>query len=270
MGCDMMTQPTRWGSRQGPRPGKSLGRGTIMMKSSVFVVLFLAVFTSVAAIAQTSDLAGARPPSITVAGTGETHGKPDFAQVQLGIVTEAPTAAEALRKNNEAMSQLIVMIRKRGIEDRDLQTVQFNVSPRYRYDKTQQEPPKIAGYQVTNEVHVKVRNLMGLGAFLDETVSLGANQVRGISFGVADPAHLMDEARRKAIADAQRRARVYAEAAGLKTGKAIRIDEQAGSRPGPYPAVRMDAAAASAVPIASGEQTFSVAVTVSYAIVDSK
>jgi uncharacterized protein YggE len=241
-----------------------------MKKSSAFVVLVLAVFTTVTAIAQTSDLTGTRPPSITVAGTGESHGKPDFAQVQVGVVTEAPTAAEALRKNNEAMSQLIVMIRKRGIEDRDLQTVQFNVSPRYKYDKTQQEPPKIAGYQVTNDVQVKVRNLLALGSFLDETVSMGANQVRGISFGVADPAQLMDEARRKAIADAQRRARVYAEAAGLKLGKPIRIDEQAGSRPGPYPAARMEAAAASSVPVAPGEQTFSITVTVTYAIADSK
>jgi hypothetical protein len=188
----------------------------------------------------------------------------------VGVVTEALTAAEALRKNNEAMSQLIVMIRKRGIEDKDLQTVQFNVSPRYKYDKTQQEPPKIAGYQVTNEVHVKVRNLTTLGAFLDDTVSMGANQVRGISFGVAEPAQLMDEARKRAIADAQRRARVYAEAAGLKLGKPIRIDEQVGGRPGPYPVARMEAAAASAVPVAPGEQTFSVTVTVSYAIVDAK
>ena len=241
-----------------------------MKKLSAFIVLVLAVFTAVAAIAQTSDLAGPRPPTITVAGTGESHGKPDFAQVQVGVVTEAPTAAEALRKNNEAMSQLIVMIRKRGIEDRDLQTVQFNVSPRYKYDKTQQEPPKIAGYQVTNEVHVKVRNLLALGSFLDETVSMGANQVRGISFGVANPAQLMDEARKKAIVDAQRRARVYAEAAGLKLGKPIRIEEQAGGRPGPYPVARMEAAAASAVPIAPGEQTFSVTVTVTYAIADLK
>ena len=241
-----------------------------MKKLSAFAVLVLAVFTSFAAIAQTSDLTGVRPPSITVAGTGESHGKPDFAQVQVGVVTEALTAAEALRKNNEAMSQLIIMIRKRGIEDRDLQTVQFNVSPRYKYDKTQQEPPKIAGYQVTNEVHVKVRNLTTLGAFLDETVSLGASQVRGISFGVTEPAKLLDEARRKAVADAQNRARVFAEAAGVKLGKPLRIDEQAGGRPGPYPMARMDAAAASTVPVAPGEQTFSVTVTVSYAIVDAK
>jgi uncharacterized protein len=241
-----------------------------MKKLSALVILVLAVFTAVAATAQTSDLPGARPPSITVAGTGESHGKPDFAQIQLGVVTEAPTAAEALRKNNEAISQLIVMIRKRGVEDKDLQTVQFNVTPRYKYDKTQQEPPRIAGYQVTNEVQVKIRNLLSLGAFLDETVSLGANQVRGISFGVAELAQYMDEARRKAIADAQHRACVYAEAAGLKLGKPIRIQEQTGGRPGPYPVARMDAAAASAVPVAPGEQTFSVTVTVSYTIAESK
>jgi uncharacterized protein len=240
-----------------------------MKKLSILVVLVLAVLIAVPAIAQTG-LAGARPPSITVAGTGESHGKPDFAQVQVGVVTEALTAAEALKKNNEAMSQLIVMIRKRGIEDRDLQTVQFNVSPHYKYDKNQQEPPKISGYQVTNEVHVKVRNLLALGAFLDETVSLGVNQIRGISFGVAEPSLLLDEARKKAVADAQHRAVIYAEAAGLKIGKPIRIDEQTGGRPVPYPMVRMDAAAASAVPVAPGEQMFSVIVTVSYAIVDSK
>jgi uncharacterized protein len=240
-----------------------------MKKLSVFLVLVLAVFTALPAIAQTSGLTGARAPSITVAGTGESHSKPDFAQVQLGVVTEALTAAEALKKNNEAMSQLIVMIRKRGIEDRDLQTVQFSVSPRYKYDKNQQEPPKIAGYQVTNEVHVKVRNLLALGAFLDETVSLGANQIRGISFGVADPSLLLDEARKKAVADAQHRAGIYAEAAGVKLGKPIRIEEQTCGRPGPYPVMRMDSAAASTVPVAPGEQTFSVTVTVSYAI-DSK
>jgi|WetSurMetagenome_2_1015567.scaffolds.fasta_scaffold30903_5 uncharacterized protein len=249
---------------------KTPGKGVIMKKLSAFVVLVLAVLTSVTASAQTSGLPSARPPAITVAGTGESHSKPDFAQVQVGVVTEALTAAEALKKNNEAMSQLIVMIRKRGIEDRDLQTVQFNVSPRYKYDKNQQEPPKITGYQVTNEVHVKVRNLLALGAFLDETVSMGANQVRGISFGVAEPAKLLDEARKMAVADAQHRAAIYAEAAGVKIGKPIRIEEQAGGRPGPYPVMRMDAAAASAVPVAPGEQTFSVTVTVSYAIVDSK
>ena len=241
-----------------------------MRKTFVLFALALTALACGTALAQAPVESGIRPPSITVTGAGETHAKPDFAQVQMGVVTEGATAADALRKNNEAMSQLIVLIRKRGIEDRDVQTTQFNVTPRYKYDKEQREPPKIAGYQVTNEVQVKVRDMTRLGAFLDETVSAGANQIRGVSFGVAEPARLTDEARKKAMADAQRRAQVYADAAGVKIGKPVRIEEQAG-RPVPYPVARMDAAAAaSAVPVAPGEQTFSVTVTVSYAIIESK
>jgi len=241
-----------------------------MRKTFVLFTLALTAFACGTALVQAQGEPGIRPPAVTVTGTGEAHARPDFAQVQVGVVTEGATAAEALRKNNEAMSQLIVLIRKRGIEERDLQTTQFSVTPRYKYDKTQQEPPKIAGYQVTNEVQLKVRDMARLGAFLDETVSGGANQVRGISFGVAEPAQLMDEARRKAMADAQRRARIYAEAAGVKIGKPVRIEEQPSARPGPYPMARMEAAAVSSVPVAPGEQTFTVSVTVSYAIVDAK
>jgi uncharacterized protein YggE len=240
-----------------------------MNKLCAFLVLVLLLITSSMAIAQPPDRIGTRSPAITVVGTGEADGKPDIAHVQVGVVTEAATAAEALRKNSEAMSRLISMLRKRGIEDRDFQTVRFNVSPQYKYDKTQQEPPRIAGYQVTNEVKVKIRRISALGEFLDETVSLGANQVRGISFDVSEPAQLLDESRRKAMADAQHRAQTYAEAAGLKLGKPIIIEEQAG-RPAPYPVARMDATAAQSVPIAPGEQAFTTHVTVSFAIVDAK
>ena len=241
-----------------------------MRKTFVLYAVAMTALACGTAMGQAPGEPGIRPPSITVTGAGEVQAKPDFAQVQVGVVTEGATAAEAMRKNNEAMSQLIAMIRKRGIEDRDLQTIQFNVSPLYKYDKDQRESPKIAGYQVVNEVRVKVRDMTRLGAFLDEMVSVGANQVRGISFGVAEPAKLLDEARRKAMADAQRRAQVYAEAAGVRIGKPVRIEEQAGGRPVPYPVARMEAAAAPSVPVAPGEQTFTVNVTVSYAIVDAK
>jgi len=240
-----------------------------MKKLCAFLVLILILTTSSMAFAQPPDRPGLRHPSITVVGTGEAYGKPDIAHVQVGVVTEGATAAEALRKNNEAMGRLLTMLRKRGIEDRDFQTARFNISPRYKYDKTQQEPPIIAGYQVTNEVNVKVRKLSTLGEFLDETVSLGANQIRGISFDVADPAKLFDEARRKAMADAQHRAGIYAEAAGLKLGGPISIEEQAG-RTAPYPVARAETMAAQSVPVAPGEQTFTIHVTVSFAIVDSK
>lgn len=240
-----------------------------MNKASIFLVIALILIQSAAAMAQPPERPATKPPSITVEGTGEASGMPDLAHIQVGVVTEAATAAEAVRKNNDAMNRLMAMIRKRGIEDRDVQTVQFSVTPRYRYDKTQQAPPTIAGYQVTNEVRVKFRKLSALGEFIDETVSLGANQIRGISFDVTDPGKLLDGARRKAMADAQHRALVYAEAAGLKLGKPITIEEQA-ERPGPYPVARMDTVAAKAVPVASGEQTFTIRVTVTYAVAEAR
>ncbi len=241
-----------------------------MKKLILFLFFFALILTApAAAMAQAPERTGPRPPAITVVGSGEAFGKPDLAKIQVGVVTEGATAAEAVRKNNEAMSRLMAMIRKRGIEEEDFQTVQFSVSPRYRYDKTQQEPPTIAGYQVANEVLVKVRKLPTLGEFLDETVSLGANQIRGIHFDVADPAKLFDEARRKAMADARHRAGTYADAAGLKLGKPIVIEEQT-ERPGPFPVARMEASAAKAVPVATGEQSFTVRVMVGFAIDDSR
>lgn len=233
-----------------------------------FLAFLLVLIPAAVSQAEGPDRTGVRLPSITVVGTGESYGKPDLAHIQVGVVTEAATAAEAVRKNSEAMSRLMAMIRKRGIEDRDFQTVQFSVTPRYRYDKTQQEPPTIAGYQVTNEVHVKLRRLSALGEFIDETVSLGGNQIRGISFEVAEPAKLFDEARRKAMTDAQHRALIYAEAAGLKLGKPIAIEEQS-EKPGPYPVARMDIAGAKAVPVAPGEQTFTIRVTVTFAVAEA-
>jgi len=240
-----------------------------MKKLCAFLILILILTTSSMAMAQPPDRPGVRHPSITVVGSGEVYAKPDIANAQVGVVTEGATAAEALRKNNEAMSRLMAMLRKRGIEERDFQTVRFNVSPRYKYGTTQQETPKIAGYQVSNEVHVKLRKVSTLGEFLDETVSLGANQIRGISFDVADPVKLFDEARRKATADARHRAGIYAQAAGLKLGGPITIEEQTGLT-APYPVARAETMAAQSVPVAPGEQTFTIHVTVSFAIADSK
>ena len=113
-----------------------------MRKTFVLFALALTALACGAAMGQAPGEPGIRPPSITVTGAGEVQAKPDFAQVQVGVVTEGATAAEAMRKNNEAMSQLIAMIRKRGIEDRDLQTIQFNVSPRYSMTRISGSPRK--------------------------------------------------------------------------------------------------------------------------------
>src|SRR5690606_28472204 len=102
-----------------------------------------------------------------------------------------------------------------GIAARDIQTSGFSVQPNYVYTDARDEngytlPPKINGYQVFNTVTVRVRQLDTLGAILDRSVTVGANTVNGISFSVADPSALYDEARTKAFADARRKAELYA------------------------------------------------------------
>jgi uncharacterized protein YggE len=171
-------------------------------------------------------------PSITVTGTGEATARPDMAQIQVGVVTQATTAGAALKENSAAVEQLLKALRDRGIAERDLQTSNFNIAPQYRQTQGQ-HAPEIVGYQVSNQVQVKVRRLDSLGTLLDEAVSKGANQVNGISFGLAEPGPFLDQAREKAVAEARRKAELYARAAGVKLGKVLVIDEN--QHHGPQP-----------------------------------
>jgi len=208
-------------------------------------------------------------PSITVSGTGKTDVKPDIAHVQVGVVADAPTAAEALTKNNKEMAALLETLKAKGIEERDVQTTQFNVQPKYEYDPQGRRQPKLVGYQVTNMVQVKVRKLPQLGELLDVVVRTGANQVQGISFSVDEPDKFLSKARQEAVAQAKERANEYATAAGVKVGRPLLIQEQAMAIPFPQPMPMMRGAmqaADAAVPVAAGEQTLTAHVTVTYAL----
>jgi uncharacterized protein YggE len=203
-------------------------------------------------------------PSVTVGGEGEARAKPDQAEISVGVVTEAETAEQAVQQNNEAMEKLLDALRRADIAKKDVQTTSFNVSPIRDYDRENKQPPRIVGYRVVNQVHVKIRKLDRLGKILDTLVGQGANQIHGVSFSIGDKQELLDQARKKAMADARRKAQLYAEAANAKLGHVLSIEET--SSPAPprpmYAPERMQAAAA--VPIAPGEQTLTVNITVTY------
>ena len=203
-------------------------------------------------------------PSITVVGSGKSSAKPDMAQVQVGVVNEAPLAAKALKDNNDAMARLFSTLDARGIAKKDVQTSNFSVVPQYKRGPHGEQLPEIVGYRVSNQVAVKVRKLDSLGQVLDEVVQQGANQVQGVSFSVAEPTPLLDEARRKAVADARRKAELYAKEAGVEVGRVLLIQEETPHVPRQL-AMGFGAAGA-AVPIAEGEQEFGTSITVTYAI----
>lgn len=216
------------------------------------------------------------PPAISVTGRGKVSAAPDVADIQVGVVTQAKTAREALSANNAAMTALMDVLKERGVAAKDVQTSGLNVSPQY---STPAQPvpadyvPKIVSYSVTNTVRITARDLPKLGQVLDAVVGAGANQMNGISFRFDDPEALLDQARKKAMADARRKAQLLADEGGVVLGAPISIREE-GSGP-PRPPVPMMGrmammAADAAVPVAAGEQDLNVSIDVVYRIKDAK
>jgi uncharacterized protein YggE len=207
------------------------------------------------------------PRSISLTGHGEVQVAPDMALVTIGTVDQAATAAEALAANNASMAAIMAVLRDAGIADKDIQTSNFLVQPRYDYGNSAQ-PPRLVGYEVSNTLTVTVRKLATLGALLDKSVASGSNRIDGISFQLADPDSALDEARRRAAADATRKARLYAAALGVNLGPILSVSESGGLPPPvPMQMKTMGAEAMSAeVPIARGEQTVSVDVNIVWEI----
>ena len=206
------------------------------------------------------------PRIISLSGHGEVRATPDVAYVTSGVVSQGATAADALAANTKTMTDLFAALKGAGIEDKDVQTSNFSVQPRYDFSNGQ--APKLVGYDVSNNVTVKLRKIDGLGALLDKLVQSGSNQITGISFDVSKPEQAMDEARKLAAADAQRKAKVYADAMGVVLGNVIQVNEGGAAQP-PVPMVRatmMKADGAPPVPVAAGEQTLAADVNVIWEI----
>lgn len=208
-------------------------------------------------------------PRIAVAGEGEVAVAPDMAIVNLSVVREADTAKAALAANSAAMKQVIDALKAAGLAERDIQTTNFTIQPRYLQQSPRDKPqdPKIVGYAVSNEVTVHIRKLEEAGSIIDRVVGLGVNQGGGINFVKEDLKDVMTEARKRAVADAIAKARTLAEAAGAKLGPVLSISE--GGMPPravPYATAPMRMAAEKAVPLASGENTYQAQVNMVFEI----
>jgi uncharacterized protein len=203
-------------------------------------------------------------PSITVVGSATASAPPDTAEVTAGVVTQAATAAQALTQNSAVMDRVLRAVTGLGIAERDVRTSGVNVTPqRAQPQPGRQQPIAIVGYEVTNQVHVRVRNVAMLGGLLDTLVAQGANALGGVAFSVADPSPLLTEARGRAIADARRKAEAYTAAAGVKLGRVIFIRDASPGIPRPLAARMM---ASPGVPVAAGEQELEVSVSVTYGL----
>lgn len=230
-------------------------------------MLFASTLAAMAAMQPA--IAEAQQTQPTISGTrldvtarGEVRRVPDIAVISAGVVTNAVDAAGAMQENSARMARVIAALKKAGVADKDISTSSISLSPQYRYVENQ--APVVIGYQASNQLTVRFRDIGKSGAILDTLVKQGANQINGPSMMLDRPEAAQDEARIEAIKAARARAELYASATGLKVKRIVSISESEGFSGGPMP-VMMTARMADAAPkteIMPGEQGIGITVSV--------
>jgi uncharacterized protein len=223
-----------------------------------YLAAAFALLVGAPAVAQ-SDL----PSAISVTGEASISVPPDLAAVDAGVASDAKTAREASEANNAAMAKVLAALKAANIDAKDIQTSRLSLQPQYAPNRA--GPSSVVGYRASNRVSVRIRDVSKIAGVIDTLVGAGANDIGNISFEVSQASKLLDDAREKAVADARRKAEIYAKAAGVTLGAPLSISEEGA----PQPVFRAKMAAplaAAPTPIAQGEETLSISVSVTWAI----
>lgn len=213
---------------------------------------------ALAALPVLSASARSAERSITVTGEASVSVAPDNANIRLGVTSQGKNAREASEANARQMTNVLAAIKEAGVADRDVQTSRLSLQPQYEQGKA--GPARLLGFQVTNQVTIRIREIDKFPGILDRAIAAGANEMSGIEFVVSEQSKLLDQARDDAVTDARRKAELYAKAAGVKLGPVTSITEEGSSPPRPV----VQAMRASAVPVAPGEQLLRAAISVTF------
>ena len=232
----------------------------------LFLAACLAAATALSAPAAaqqatiTQSIAGTR---LDVSASGEVTRVPDLAIISAGVVTRATTARSALQQAANKMARVRAALTRAGVADRDIQTSNINLNPDYAYETNR--PPRLTGYNASNQVTVKFRDIANAGEILDALVAEGANSINGPTLTIDKPQAALDEARARAIAAGRARAELYARSLGMRVVRVVAVSESGGHFPSPPPVAMMRAEAASAdTKIDPGEQTLQVNVAMTF------
>jgi Uncharacterized conserved protein len=236
------------------------------MKNVILPLLAAAALTvpaaaSAQAAVQVQPISGTR---LDISATGEVTRVPDVAIISTGVVTRAATASAAIQQNANRMERVRASLRRAGIADKDIQTSSLSLNPEYVYEQNQ--APKLTGYQASNQVSVRFRDIGETGKILDALVAEGANQISGPSLTIDKPEAALDEARLKAIAAGRARAELYARGLGMRVTRLLSVSESGGyAVPPPMPMyARAEMASDASTKIDAGEQKLSVSVSMSF------
>ncbi len=239
---------------------------TSRIASRAFVPVCIAALIVAAAAPASAQQQPAEPAArIIVIGEGSVRVAPDFAEIGCGVTAKAKTAKEATDANSKAMAAVAAALHGAGIGQKDIQTTRFSLQPVYAPPQPNSEP-KFTGFSVSNQFRVTIRQIASVGDILDRLIAAGATDVGGVEFSHSDPAKALDQARTAAMADAKRKAELYAQAAGLKLGAVSWISEDSAYTPPVVFGAMRAAPAMAAVPVAPGEDTLRVRITVGFDI----
>lgn len=206
--------------------------------------------------------------TLSVSGIAKMSVKPDIARMSVGVISTGRTVAETQKQNTEKMNAITSAVKAFGVKDEDIQTSNYSISPQYDWTEGRQT---LRGYQVSQQLSIKIRDLEKIGDILAKAGDLGSNQVSGVSFEVDDTTALQKQARDQAIEDAKDKAQVLAKSLGMQLGKVISFSEDYGSYPTPvynsYSKVMMDESSAGAAPeVQSGSLDISKSVSITFEI----
>ncbi|MBV7259632.1 SIMPL domain-containing protein [Erythrobacter crassostreae] len=230
----------------------------------------MATMTAAPALAATVEIAS-QGPVIELTVSENVTTSPDIVTIGAGVTTEARTAVEAMRQNSAEMRAVIDRIKSLGVDDKDIQTTGINLNARYDYNRQTQQQV-FRGYQVSNRVSVKLREIDETGRVLDALVSAGATDLNGPSFSIEDDAAAKDEARKRAVTKAQERAKAYAGMLGYNGVKVLSISEVIrGSSPMPQMMMRAPAeeSAEASAPVQPGQVSTGVNITIKFEMAGS-
>lgn len=206
-------------------------------------------------------------PQMTISAEATVEATPDMATIRIGVERRADSAETAMAEVSQAVADMLTRVETAGIAARDVQTQGLSLGPIYDRGYPNQSEPRLQGYQAANGLSIRLRDLSQAGEVLDALIGDGANRLDGITFGLQDPGPILDEARRNAVAEARRKAALYAEAAGMELGTLLVLQEPAANSFPPLLHRQASMMASdSAMPIAEGALAITATVIVTYAL----
>jgi uncharacterized protein YggE len=237
-----------------------------MLKHSLIALALAGAAVPVAAGAQTIVAQSVTGTRLDIVATGEVNRVPDLAIISAGVVTRADTATQAISQNAARIERVRAALARAGIAERDIQTTTVSLNPDYVY--AERQPPRLSGYQASNQLTIRFRDIRNAGKILDALVAEGSNQISGPTLTIDKPEAALDEARARALAVGRSRAELYARSLGMRVARLVSVSEPGGVR-GPEIVVmarraEMGQAASADTQIVPGEQSLSVTLQMSF------